>query len=175
MTGPGVVPPSDPTLATVVVVISHFEIVGTSSSVCELTESSKKLNAVPVTVVGSVEELPAASFVALRHGVGYDSVVPRAPVDLNAHADGTFVVAVGQETDLAGPQRRFEVSLRFQVRVRVSVDYLDTEAPGISSLKRHRDRLREEPVSPFCPSPLPRLNNIYFPHPRNTRRRHVNI
>lgn len=65
----GVVSPAYPTLGAIVIVISHFEIIGPRSAVRQLTQAPAQL-AVPVPVVGRVEEFPSvAPFIALGHRV----------------------------------------------------------------------------------------------------------
>lgn len=105
MTGPGVVSPSDPTLASVVIVVTHLEIIRPDLAVRQLSQAAQKL-AVPVTVVSRVEELPVAAFVALRHRVRDDPVVPRTTVQLYPHANGTTMVAVRPEANFTRPHRR---------------------------------------------------------------------
>ena len=123
MAGPGVVPPPDPSLTPVVIVVAHLEVVGPDLAVRQLSKSAQKL-AVPVTVVRGVEELPVAAFVALGHRVRHDTVVPRATVQFHPHANGAPMVAVRPEADLARPHRWLQLVLRLQVRVLVPVDHL---------------------------------------------------
>lgn len=52
---------------------------------------------------------------------------PVTPVELDPHANRPPVMAVGQKTDLARPQRRFQLVLRLQIRVRVSLYYLKAQ------------------------------------------------
>lgn len=103
MPGPRVVLPADPSLTSVIVVIvTHLNIVRPGLAVCQLSQTAKKLS-VPITVVSRVEEFPIVALVTLGHRVGDDAVVPRAAVELDAHANGATMVAVGEETNFARP------------------------------------------------------------------------
>lgn len=95
MPGPRVVLPANPPLTSVVVVIvTHLNVVRSDLAVCQLSQTAKKLS-VPITVVSRVEEFPIVALVTLGHRVGDDAVVPRAAVELDAHANGATVVAIG--------------------------------------------------------------------------------
>jgi len=72
-----VVPPAYPALSAIVIVVSHFEIIGPRSAVRQLTQAPAQLT-VPVSVVGRVEEFPSvAPFIALGHRVGHHAVCGR--------------------------------------------------------------------------------------------------
>lgn len=95
MPGSRVVLPANPPLTSVVVVIvTHLNVVRSDLAVCQLSQTAKKLS-VPITVVSRVEEFPIVALVTLGHRVGDDAVVPRAAVELDAHANGATVVAIG--------------------------------------------------------------------------------
>lgn len=95
MPGPCVVLPANPPLTSVVVVIvTHLNVVRSDLAVCQLSQTAKKLS-VPITVVSRVEEFPIVALVTLGHRVGDDAVVPRAAVELDAHANGATVIAIG--------------------------------------------------------------------------------
>jgi len=49
---------------------------------------------------------------------------PVTAVELDPHANGPPVMAVGQKTDLARPQRRLQLVLGLQIRVRVTLYHL---------------------------------------------------
>lgn len=115
----GVVPPTNPVLLPAFSGSqAGLEVVRALESVGQLSESASQL-VVPVAVVGGVEELLGPALVALGHGVGHHPVVPGTPVELDAHADGPPVVAVGQEPDLAGPNWGIQGVLDLQVGVLV--------------------------------------------------------
>lgn len=93
--GSCVVLPANPSLISVVVVIvTHLNVIRSDLAVCQLSQTAKKLS-VPITIVSRVEEFPIVALVTLGHRVGDDAVVPRAAVELDAHANGATVVAVG--------------------------------------------------------------------------------
>lgn len=95
MSGSRVVLPANPSLTSIVVVIvTHLNLVRSGLAVCQLSQTAKKLS-VPITVVSRVEEFPIVALVTLGHRVRDDAVVPRAAVELDAHANGATVVAVG--------------------------------------------------------------------------------
>lgn len=95
MPGPRVVLPANPSLTSVVVVkVTHFNGVRPDLAVCQLSQTAKKLS-VPITIVSRVEEFPIVALVTLGHRVGDDAVVPRAAVELDAHANGATMVTVG--------------------------------------------------------------------------------
>jgi len=73
-----VVSPADPALSAFVIVV-HFEIIRPRSAVSQLTQTTAQL-AVPVSVVGRVEEFPSASFIALRHRVRHHAVYEREKI-----------------------------------------------------------------------------------------------
>ena len=50
--------------------------------------------------------------------------VPLASVDFDPHADGSSVVAVREEANLAGDQHRVQFPLLCHVRVRIAIQYL---------------------------------------------------
>ena len=95
MPGPRVVLPANPSLTSIVVVIvTHLNLVRSGLTVCQLSQTAKKLS-VPITVVSCVEEFPIVALVTLGHRVGDDAIVPRAAVELDAHANGATMIAVG--------------------------------------------------------------------------------
>lgn len=75
-----IVPPAYPALGAIVIVV-HFEIIRPRSAVRQLTQATAQL-AVPVSVVGRVEEFPSvAPFIALGHRVGHHAVCGRKSQD----------------------------------------------------------------------------------------------
>ena len=50
---------------------------------------------------------------------------PRASVNLDSHADGSSVMAVREEAQLAGDQHRIQFAFLCNVRVCISRDYLN--------------------------------------------------
>jgi len=68
-----IVPPAHPALGAIVIVV-HFEIIRPRSTIRQLTQATAQL-AVPVPVVGRVEEFPSiTSFITLGHRVGHHTV-----------------------------------------------------------------------------------------------------
>lgn len=96
VSGPRVVLPTDPSLTfvNVGVGVTHLKVVRSGLAVRQLSQTAEQLS-VPITVVSRVEELPIAALVTLRHRVGDNAVVPRTAVELDAHANGATVVAIG--------------------------------------------------------------------------------
>jgi len=88
-----IVPPTHPALGAIVIVI-HFEIIRPRSAIRQLTQATAQL-AVPMPVIGRVEEFPIVALVTLGHRVGDDAVIPRAAIEFDAHANGATMVAVG--------------------------------------------------------------------------------
>lgn len=71
-----IVSPTYPALGAIVIV-EHFEIIRSCSAIRQLTQTTAQL-AVPVSVVGRVEEFPSvAPFIALGHRVGHHAVCRR--------------------------------------------------------------------------------------------------
>lgn len=114
----GVVPPANPALLLGPGYVG-LEVVRALEPVGQLSESASELVA-PVAVVGGVEELLVTAFVALGHGVGHDTVVPGTSVQLDPHADSATVKAVGQEANLARPDRRIQIVLDLEIGVLVA-------------------------------------------------------
>ena len=56
---------------------------------------------------------------------------PVTSVELDPHANRPRVMAVGQKTDLARPQRRLQLVLGLQIRVRVTLYYLQPWKPWL--------------------------------------------
>lgn len=54
---------------------------------------------------------------------------PVTSVELDPHANRPRVMTVGQKTDLARPQRRLQLVLGLQIRVRVTLYYLQPWKP----------------------------------------------
>lgn len=95
MAGPRVVLPADPSLTSVVgIVVTHLKVVRSSFAVRQLSQTAEELS-VPITIVSRVEEFPIATLVTLGHRIGDNAVVPRTTVELDAHANGATVVAIG--------------------------------------------------------------------------------
>jgi len=67
----------------------------------------------------------AASFTKI--GECKQLTAPVTPVELDPHANRPPVIAVGQKTDLARPQRRLQLVLGLQIRVRVTLYYLKAQ------------------------------------------------
>lgn len=71
-----IVSPAYPALGAIVIVV-QFEIIRSCSAIRQLTQTTAQL-AVPVSVVGRVEEFPSvAPFIALGHRVGHHAVCGR--------------------------------------------------------------------------------------------------
>lgn len=69
-----VVPPADPPLRAIVIVVSQFEVIRAGPAVCQLTQTTPQLT-VPVSVVGGVEEFPSVtSFITLGHRIGHHAI-----------------------------------------------------------------------------------------------------
>lgn len=71
-----IISPANPALGAIVIVV-HFEIIRPRSAIRQLTQTTAQL-AVPVSVVGRVEEFPSvAPFITLGHRVGHHAVCGR--------------------------------------------------------------------------------------------------
>lgn len=69
-----VVPPTDPTLRSILIVVGKFEVIGPRPAVRQLAQTALQLP-VPVPVVGGVEEFPLVTpLIALGHRVRHDAI-----------------------------------------------------------------------------------------------------
>lgn len=116
----GVVPPADPALRAIVIVIPHFEVIRTRPAVCQLSQAALQLP-VPVAVVGGVEEFPSITpFITLGHRVGYHAVCGKKGQGVKSLLDGLALndsckspsFVRGHYYPLMGAQRRVDFQIR---------------------------------------------------------------
>lgn len=90
-----IVSPAYPALGAIVIVV-HFEIIRSCSAIRQLTQTTAQL-AVPVSIVGRVEEFPSvAPFIALGHRVGHHAVCERKKLryDIDPFIDGDILPSI---------------------------------------------------------------------------------